>query len=63
MNLRKFAVLFTFLVALASTACLQAAQNPDWMRPFPPFHVAGNLYYVGSVDLALISSSRRRGSS
>ena len=29
-----------------------AAQNPSWTRPFPPFHIAGNLYYVGSADLA-----------
>ena len=30
-----------------------AAQNsPDWTEPFPPFHIAGNLYYVGSKGLA-----------
>lgn len=29
------------------------AQNPpDWMESFPPFHIAGNLYYVGSKGLA-----------
>jgi metallo-beta-lactamase class B len=27
-------------------------QTPAWTRPFPPFHIAGNLYYVGSEDLA-----------
>jgi metallo-beta-lactamase class B len=52
MNVRKLAVLFTLLVSFASTARLSAAPNPDWMRPFPPFHIAGNLYYVGSADLA-----------
>jgi metallo-beta-lactamase class B len=31
---------------------IAAAPNPAWMRPFPPFHIAGNLYYVGSEDLA-----------
>ena len=25
---------------------------PDWTEPFPPFHIAGNLYYVGSKGLA-----------
>ena len=25
---------------------------PGWGVPFPPFHIAGNLYYVGDVDLA-----------
>jgi metallo-beta-lactamase class B len=29
-----------------------AAQNPSWTRPFPPFRIAGNLYYVGSEGLA-----------
>lgn len=24
----------------------------EWTTPFPPFHIAGNLYYVGSQDLA-----------
>ena len=31
---------------------LHAQVNPDWTEPFPPFRVAGNLYYVGSKDLA-----------
>ena len=24
----------------------------EWSRPFPPFHIVGNLYYVGTYDLA-----------
>jgi metallo-beta-lactamase class B len=28
------------------------ATPPDWTEPFPPFHIAGNLYYVGSKGLA-----------
>jgi metallo-beta-lactamase class B len=31
-------------------ACPQG--SPDWTEPFPPFHIAGNLYYVGSKGLA-----------
>ena len=26
--------------------------QPEWTRSFPPFRIAGNLYYVGSEDLA-----------
>jgi metallo-beta-lactamase class B len=37
-----------FIVASA----LGAQVNPDWIEPFPPFRIAGNLYYVGSKDLA-----------
>ncbi len=41
-----------FLLLLASSLHLAAAPNPGWTRPFPPFRIAGNLYYVGSEDLA-----------
>jgi len=46
---------------LATLACAtpfatsQKAPNfetPAWTHPFTPFHIAGNLYYVGSEDLA-----------
>jgi metallo-beta-lactamase class B len=37
---------------LVAPQCLAAAPNPAWTRPFPPFRIAGNLYYVGSEDLA-----------
>jgi metallo-beta-lactamase class B len=26
--------------------------QPEWVRDFPPFRIAGNLYYVGTYDLA-----------
>jgi metallo-beta-lactamase class B len=31
---------------------LNAQVNPDWTTPIAPFRIAGNLYYVGSKDLA-----------
>jgi len=31
---------------------LRAQTNPDWTTPVAPFRIAGNLYYVGSRDLA-----------
>ncbi len=45
-------------VTLAGTAMSQA--NPEWTEPFPPFRIAGNLYYVGSKGLAnyLITTPR-----
>lgn len=38
------------LVLLASRAW--SAVDPNWTTPIAPFHIAGNLYYVGSRDLA-----------
>src|SRR5207237_6335189 len=29
-----------------------AQGTADWTEPFPPFRIAGNLYYVGSKGLA-----------
>jgi metallo-beta-lactamase class B len=41
-----------FVLVLAATGSVFAQANPDWTEPFPPFHIAGNLYYVGSKGLA-----------
>jgi metallo-beta-lactamase class B len=37
----------------AVSAALLAQGNPDWHREFPAFQIAGNLYYVGTADLAV----------
>lgn len=52
MKVRNFFVSVALLVGLALPLTIEAAPNPAWMRPFPPFRIAGNLYYVGSEDLA-----------
>jgi metallo-beta-lactamase class B len=41
------------LVYFAACGLLFAQGNPDWHREFPAFKVAGNLYYVGTADLAV----------
>jgi metallo-beta-lactamase class B len=38
---------------LAGATALLAQGNADWHREFPAFKVAGNLYYVGTADLAV----------
>src|SRR5947207_6986343 len=35
------------------TTGLLAQTNPDWHAQFPAFKIAGNLYYVGTADLAV----------
>lgn len=41
------------LLLFAALACTAFAQtNPDWSRPFPPFRIVGNLYWVGTWDLS-----------
>src|SRR3954453_7313072 len=38
---------------IAAVGLVTAAQeNPGWARPYPAFKISGNLYYVGTEDLA-----------
>jgi metallo-beta-lactamase class B len=50
------AALRTVTLVVSSLALLPAAAraqaNPDWHRAIPGFKIAGNLYYVGTADLA-----------
>jgi len=40
------------LSLLVTAASCLAQENPEWHKPFPAFRIAGNLYYVGTADLA-----------
>ena len=41
------------LIAVVLVLAMQVSARADasWTTPFPPFRIAGNLYYVGSADL------------
>lgn len=58
MNRRNLPLIFCAVVALLSALPVVAQSNsftqanPTWVKPFPAFRIAGNLYYVGSEDLA-----------
>jgi metallo-beta-lactamase class B len=54
MNRILFCILTFAGLALAQT-------NPDWHRAFPAFKIAGNLYYVGTADLAVYLINTPRG--
>ena len=45
-------LILTSFLLFAQASPLLAQNNPDWTKPFPPHQVMGNLYYVGSKDLA-----------
>jgi metallo-beta-lactamase class B len=40
------------LCGLCLTAVVLAQDPPEWTRPFPPFKIVGNIYWVGSYDLS-----------
>jgi metallo-beta-lactamase class B len=50
--LRSVLVLLAVMLPIAIPIAGSAQTEPAWTRPFPPFRIAGNLYYVGSEDLA-----------
>lgn len=52
LHLRSLIAGLIFLVPFAAAVPLAAQIDPAWITPFPPFRIAGNLYYVGNKDLA-----------
>jgi metallo-beta-lactamase class B len=46
------AVVFIMSSILLLPVAARAQANPDWHRAIPGFKIAGNLYYVGTADLA-----------
>lgn len=51
---RRFSGRLALLCCLlaATSERVEAQATADWTKPFPPFRIAGNLYYVGSKSLA-----------
>jgi metallo-beta-lactamase class B len=47
------AMLVSIFLLFSGTPALLAQGNPDWHREFPAFKIAGNIYYVGTADLAV----------
>src|SRR6478672_10526658 len=54
--LQNILLLVIFSIMFSSVAAQKVdepkATNPDWLKPYPAFRIAGNLYYVGTYDLA-----------
>jgi metallo-beta-lactamase class B len=48
------AVVLSFISSLAAAQKVQepALTNAEWSKPYQPFRIAGNFYYVGTYDLA-----------
>lgn len=57
-NLLRITFLLTGLSFVGVSAIAQQLKEPQnsasiaWSKPYPPFQIAGNLYYVGTYDLA-----------
>jgi metallo-beta-lactamase class B len=51
-NLLLVGLLLMPYLAPAQKTKAPASPPPEWSKPYPPFQIAGNLYYVGTYDLA-----------
>ena len=49
---RIVAAITVLIFGLPEGQRLLAQNNPEWTRPFPPFKLIGNIYWVGSYDLS-----------
>jgi len=45
-------MLSRFIVFAALAASAFAQGSPEWTKPFPPFKILGNIYWVGTYDLS-----------
>src|SRR5579864_6459368 len=52
-RLLSLSFVFASMLLTSGNSILRAQANPDWHRPFPAFKIAGNLYWVGTADLAV----------
>lgn len=54
--MKKITITVILTLCMAFAAFAQQTNkpyvNPDWSKPYPAFKVVGNLYYVGTFDLA-----------
>jgi metallo-beta-lactamase class B len=49
------------LVPCAYAQSAASFSNPEWVKPFPPFRIVGNVYWVGTWDLSTYLISTPQG--
>lgn len=51
-----------FTLAVSAQKVTEPKTSEEWSRPYEPFRIAGNLYYVGTYDLASYFITTTQGS-
>lgn len=51
-QIRRHSASFLLILILSFSSSAATPNSPDWTEPFPPHHIAGNIYYVGTRGLA-----------
>ena len=64
-NIFKIACSFIIAAFFITSTVAQEIHEPkidsDWVKPYPPFRIAGNLYYVGTYDLGCYLITTKKG--
>lgn len=61
MNMVLVAVLLLLSFSVTAQKVTEPKTTEEWSRPHQPFRIAGNLYYVGTYDLACYLITTRQG--
>lgn len=63
--LQNIVLVAVFLFSVANTAAQKVKEpkpmSEEWAKPYQPFRIAGNLYYVGTYDLACYLITTAKG--
>src|SRR5260370_25991304 len=51
-RIKRHSALRLLILSLSFARPASPPTSPDWTEPFPPHHIAGNIYYVGTRGLA-----------
>ena len=54
-------ILILSLIVCAFSHSANAQDNPEWSKEYKPFRIVGNLYYVGTYDLACYLITTTKG--
>ncbi len=60
-RIKRHSALLLLILSLSFARAASAPNSPDWTEPFPPHHIAGNIYYVGTHGLASFLISTPEG--
>src|SRR5260370_623011 len=50
-RIKRHSALLLLILSLTFARAASPPNSPDWTEPFPPHHIAGNIYYVGTRGL------------
>jgi metallo-beta-lactamase class B len=60
-NVTLAAIFLMASIVISAQTVTEPKTKPEWTQPYKPFRIAGNLYYVGTMDLACYLIATTKG--